>query len=167
VSRNGERGSLALTIRQLRLGDIRNGFLDSLDNLIPGTSELDLKRAKQVLRLVQRNRLHKVFVASTHSNEDNNPLTETVVGTTTLLVEPKFIFSGRAVGHIEDVSVRKGYEKMGIGAKLVSHATEAAAELGCVKVVLDCSTATMPFYEKLGYEYQDNCMRKMLSDLSA
>jgi hypothetical protein len=28
--------------------------------------------------------------------------------------------------------------------------------------VLDCSEETMPFYEKLGYSYQDNCMKIFL-----
>jgi glucosamine-phosphate N-acetyltransferase len=87
---------------------------------------------------------------------------EAVVGTTTLLVEPKFIFNGSRVGHIEDVSIRKGHEGKGLGYKLVSHATLVAKGMGCVKVVLDCSEQTMPFYEKLGYSYQDNCMKKLL-----
>ncbi len=56
-----------------------------------------------------------------------------VIGTTTLLVEPKFIFSGGRVGHIEDVAVRTGYQRRGIGFKLVKYATEQAELMGCVR----------------------------------
>jgi glucosamine-phosphate N-acetyltransferase len=53
---------------------------------------------------------------------------------------------------------------MGLGRRLILHTTQVAKEMGCVKIVLDCSKETMPFYEKLGYSYQDNCMKKFLKD---
>jgi glucosamine-phosphate N-acetyltransferase len=78
-----------------------------------------------------------------------------------LLIEPKFIFCGGKVGHIEDVSVKMEYQRKGIGFKLVTHATKQAALMGCVKTVLDCSDENVPFYQKVGYSYQDNCMKIM------
>ena len=91
------------------------------------------------------NPLHKIFVAEDDSNGK-------VVGTTTLLIEPKFINKGMKVGYIEDVSVRKEYEGLGIGSKLLIYATNhAVSREGCRKVLLYCSQKTKPFYEKLGY----------------
>jgi glucosamine-phosphate N-acetyltransferase len=141
--------------------DLDNGFLESLDNLLPGTSRLERTNARTVLAEIRSNPLHRIFVAVIPQRQAGR---EVVVGTTTLLVEPKFIFNGGRVGHIEDVSVRRGYEDMGLGRRLVSHATQVAKDMGCVKMVLDCSEETMPFYEKLGYSYQDNCMKKFLQD---
>jgi ribosomal protein S18 acetylase RimI-like enzyme len=40
------------------------------------------------------------------------------------------------VGHIEDVSVKVEYQRKGIGFKLVNHATNQAAIMGCVKTGL-------------------------------
>ena len=37
-----------------------------------------------------------------------------IIGSTTLLIEQKFIHDGGKVGHIEDVVTRKGYEGFGI-----------------------------------------------------
>ena len=75
-----------------------------------------------------------------------------MVGTTTLLIEPKFINGGMIVGYIEDVSVRQGYEGLGIGSQLVTYATnDAILHEGCRKVLLYCSEKNIPFYEKLGY----------------
>jgi glucosamine-phosphate N-acetyltransferase len=147
------------SIRELVLDDLDNGFLETLDNLLPGTSGLDTSSARTLLAEIRSNPLHRIFVAAIPQRQGTR---EVVVGTTTLLVEPKFIFNGGRVGHIEDVSIRRGYENVGLGRRLVSHATQVAKEMGCVKIVLDCSDETMPFYEKLGYSYQDNCMKIFL-----
>jgi glucosamine-phosphate N-acetyltransferase len=142
-------------IREIKEEDIDNGgLLEVYQENFP-LEGLQKAAARTVLKEIKSNPLHRIFVAVT---TDNHSL---VIGTTTLLVEPKFIFGGGKVGHIEDVSVRVGYQRKGIGFKLVSHATEQAAIMGCVKTVLDCSNENVPFYQKLGYSYQDNCMKIM------
>jgi glucosamine-phosphate N-acetyltransferase len=134
-----------VTIREIEYEDIDKGFLNVLENLVPpdiGNKEY----AKNILQKIKMNPLHKIFVAEDDSNGK-------VVGTTTLLIEPKFINKGMQVGYIEDVSVRKEYEGLGIGSKLVTYATTYAISIeGCRKVLLYCSEKTKPFYEKLGYQ---------------
>ena len=50
------------------------------------------------------------------------------------------------IGYIEDVSVRKGYEGLGIGFKLVNHATSyAISNEDCKKILLYCSEKNTPF----------------------
>ncbi|HEX9318698.1 MAG TPA: GNAT family N-acetyltransferase [Nitrososphaeraceae archaeon] len=107
------------------------------------------------MKQIQSNPLHRIFVAVIQG-EKNRGL---VIGTTTLFVEPKFIFTGGRVGHIEDVAVRPEYQKQGIGAKLVRYATEQAASMGCVRTILDCSNENVPFYKKIGYSLFGNCMK--------
>ena len=133
-----------VTIREIEYEDIDKGFLDVLENLVP--PDIDNKEyAKNILQKIKMNSLHKIFVAEDDSNGK-------IVGTTTLLIEPKFINKGIQVGYIEDVSVRKEYEGLGIGSKLITHATNyAISREGCRKVLLYCSEKTKPFYEKLGY----------------
>jgi glucosamine-phosphate N-acetyltransferase len=134
-----------VSIREIKYEDIDKGFLDVLENLVP--PDIDNKEhAKNILQKIKMNPLHKIFVAEDDSNGK-------VVGTTTLLIEPKFINKGMKVGFIEDVSVRKEYEGLGIGSKLVTYATSYAISIeGCRKVLLYCSEKTKPFYEKLGYQ---------------
>jgi glucosamine-phosphate N-acetyltransferase len=150
-----------VSIRELVFEDLDNGFLESLDNLLPDTSRLDRSKVRHIFEEIRSNPLHRIFVAVLPQGHEAS---EAVIGTTTLLVEPKFILNGGRVGHIEDVSVRRGYEDRGLGRRLVSHATDVAKEMGCSKMVLDCSEETMPFYEKLGYSYQDKCMKKFLRE---
>jgi glucosamine-phosphate N-acetyltransferase len=153
-------------LSELKHEDLDRGFLETLDSLIPGTSQLDRSKAKSILKEIESNPLHRIFVvyAVGEDNKGRSDATDdkkVIVGTTTLLVEPKFIFGGGRVAHIEDVCVRKEFQGLGIGRWLVNHATMVAESImGCVKIVLDCSDETMPFYESLGYSYQDNCMVK-------
>ena len=138
-----------MTIREIKYEDIDKGFLDVLENLAP--PNIDNKEyAKKILQKIKMNSLHKIFVA-----EDD--LNDKIVGTTTLLIEPKFINKGMRVGYIEDVSVRKEYEGLGIGSKLITYATNYAISTeGCRKVLLYCSEKSKPFYEKLGYRLANN-----------
>ncbi|HYA84167.1 MAG TPA: GNAT family N-acetyltransferase [Candidatus Bathyarchaeia archaeon] len=157
------RNSINYKIRQIKEEDISHGrFLEVLESLPLGG--LTKPVALSILKDIKSNPLHKIFVAVIQNNIEfnlsgnNDHRSGLVIGTTTLLVEPKFIFSGGRVGHLEDVAVRKGYERKGIGSRLVRHATKIAKTMGCVRTILNCSDQTMSFYERLGYVYQDNCM---------
>jgi glucosamine-phosphate N-acetyltransferase len=155
-----DKNSIKYRIREIEENDVQRevgGILEVLENLAP-VGELDKTAAHNIFQQIKSNPLHKVFVAIEEDGEGDANNHGWVIGTTTLLVEPKFIFGGARFGHIEDVAVRKGYERIGIGSKLVSHATESAAKMGCMKTVLYCSDDTMYFYKKLGYSYRDNCM---------
>lgn len=134
-----------VTIREIEYEDMDKGFLEVLENLV-SSDITNNKNAKDILKKIKSNPLHKIFVAQ-------NDRDDKIVGTTTLLIEPKFINKGMQVGYIEDVSVRKGYEGLGIGFKLVKYATNyAILKEGCKKILLYCSEKNRPFYEKLGYK---------------
>jgi glucosamine-phosphate N-acetyltransferase len=136
-------------IREIKDSDIDKGFLDALNNLLPPDIN-DKEYAKSILQKIKSNLLHKIFVA-----EDET--TGKIAGTTTLLIEPKFINKGMKVGYIEDVAVSKGYEGLGIGSKHVTYATNQAVSFhNCKKVLLYCSLKTRTFYEKLGYKIAED-----------
>jgi len=98
-----------ISLHEIKYEDIDKGFLAVLENLV--LPDIDNNEyAKNILQKIKMNSLHKIFVAEDDSNGN-------VVGTITLLIEPKFINKGMQVGYIEDVSVRKGYEGLGIGSK--------------------------------------------------
>ena len=87
------------------------------------------------------------------------PGTGDIVGTASLIVERKFIHRGGRVGHVEDVSVRKGYRGKGLGAALVRHAVSEARRLRCYKVILNCFEQLAPLYASLGFRKHDIGMR--------
>src|ERR1051326_6660827 len=123
--------SLEYMIREIEENDIETGrLLEVLENLAP-VGGLTMPAAKMILKEIRSNPLHKIFVAVTQEGLGRG----LVIGTTTLLVEPKFIFGGGRVGHIEDVAIRAGYQRKGIGFKLVNYATEQAVAMRCVRIV--------------------------------
>ena len=82
-----------------------------------------------------------------------------IVGSTTLLIEQKFIHNGGCVGHIEDVVVSKEFEGRGIGIKLVTSLLEIANTRNCYKTILNCNDELIPFYERIGFKQESNQMR--------
>jgi len=138
-----------IIIREIEEDDLENGFLETLD-FLRNASDLDKNKAKEILKKIKQNSNHIIYVAI-----DNKK----IVGSTTLLIEQKFIHDGGLVGHIEDVVVRKDYEGKGIGIKLVTSMLERAKEKNCYKTILDCNDDVKQFYERIGFKRESNGMR--------
>ena len=138
-----------IKIREIEEDDLEKGFLESLD-FLRNASNIDKNKAKEILKKIKLNPNHIIHVAI----DDKK-----IVGSTTLLIEQKFIHDGGLVGHIEDVVVRKEYEGKGIGIKLVMSMLERAKEKNCYKTILDCKDDVKQFYERIGFKRESNCMR--------
>ena len=138
-----------VSIRKLEEKDLFNGFLASLDSLRKA-SNIDSEKAKEIFQKIDSNQEHVIFVAE-HNGK--------IVGSTTLLIEQKFIHKGGLVGHIEDVVVSKDMQGQKIGEKLILAALDHAKKSGCYKTILDCLDDVKPFYEKLGFKLHANAMR--------
>jgi len=138
-----------IKIREIEEDDLEKGFLESLD-FLRKASNIDKNKAKEILKKIKLNPNHIIHVAI----DDKK-----IVGSTTLLIEQKFIHDGGLVGHIEDVVVRKDYEGKGIGIKLVTSMLEHAKEKNCYKTILDCKDDVKQFYERIGFKRESNCMR--------
>ena len=136
-------------IRELRKEDLWNGFLTTLDTLRQ-TSDIDRNKADEIFEKINSNPDHIVAVAE---------LDGKIVGSTTLLIEPKFIHKGGLVGHIEDVVVDKKFQRQKIGEKIMKFLLEFAKNRGCYKTILDCTDDVKPFYEKLGFKHIANELR--------
>ena len=138
-----------LIIRKIIETDLENGFLESLDNLRQ-TSNLEQSSVRNILKKILENENHIIHVAELNGK---------IVGSTTLLIEQKFIHEGGFVGHIEDVVVNKEFEGQGIGMKLVLSLLDVAKEKKCYKTILNCEDKIIPFYEKIGFKQKSTEMR--------
>lgn len=128
-----------LVVRLMDARDLQRGFLETLSALKP--TELSHEAAVSVFQRRLRSKVH-TYVAL---------LENQVIGTASLMIEPKFLHGGSAVGHIEDVAVRQSEQHHGIGLALMKHLFEVCQQAGCYKVILDCAPDVAPFYEKLGF----------------
>ena len=128
-------------IRELKMEDIENGFLKSLDSLTLA-SDIDKNKAEEVFERINSNPDYIIAVAELEGR---------IVGTTTLFIESKFIHKGGFVGHIEDVSVDKDFHGQKIGQKIMKYLLEISKKRGCYKTILNCTDDVKIFYEKLGF----------------
>lgn len=140
---------LDITIRKLNENDLFNGFLQSMDSL-KQASNLSQEKAREIFNKIKTNPNHFVYVAI---------LDGRVVGSTSMIIEPKFIHDGQSVSHIEDVVVAKEHQGKGIGEMLIRYLLDFAKENNCYKTILDCSDEVKPFYEKIGFKKHSNGMR--------
>lgn len=136
-------------IRKLRKDDLDKGFLTTLDSLRKA-SDIDKSKAEEIFRKIDSNPDYLIVVAEIDGK---------IVGSTTLLVEQKFIHKGGLVGHIEDVVVDKNFQGQKIGEKIMRYLLEIAKSQGCYKTILDCTDDIKPFYEKLGFKQVANELR--------
>lgn len=138
-----------ITVRPLQRDDVRDGLLETLDALRPA-SAMSRERAERAMDAIMSDGNRLVAVAEIGGK---------VVGTATILFETKLIHDGGMAGHIEDVAVRQGYQKKGIGKMIVRYLLDAARERGCYKTVLDCDDGLVGFYTDLGFEHASSGMR--------
>ena len=143
-------GSRGFKVRELEAGDLDKGVLSVLGNL-SDMGDLTIAEAKEVFRKIKKGKSSHVLVAVVTDGQ--------IAGTTTLLVEQKFIHGGGLVGHIEDVAVGPAYEGQGVGSALVRAGIAKAKELGCYKVILDCKPELVGFYERIGFRKHEIGMR--------
>jgi len=136
-------------IRELEEEDFQKGFLNTLDTLRE-TSNIDKEKALKIFKIIQSNPNHIIVVA-----EINNR----IIGSTTLIIEPKFIHQGGVVGHIEDVVVSEEFQSQKIGEKIIKYVLEIAEKQDCYKTILNCSDEVKQFYEKLGFKHNSNEFR--------
>jgi glucosamine-phosphate N-acetyltransferase len=139
-------------VREIELADLQQGFFQALSNLADlGRITEENKRAEDILFEIKSSPFYKIFVAVKDDGQ--------IIGSTTLLIEQKFIHDGGRVGHIEDVATNGKYEGKGVGSALVRRAVDFAKEKNCYKVILDCSENNVQFYKRMGFKAHNLSMR--------
>lgn len=79
--------------------------------------------------------------------EDNNKL----YASGTIIFEKKFIHNFSIYAHIEDIIVKKEYQGKGLGKILLEKLIKICKKKKVFKILLDCETKLIPFYEKCGF----------------
>lgn len=136
------------TVRRLQREDLPS--LAALLSQLSTVGDVSDQALEEFWQVVQNNERHVIAVVSSASGE--------VYGAATLLVEPKLLHGASSVGHIEDVVVDDRVRGYGLGRLVVQHLVEVARGSGCYKVILDCETKNIPFYERCGLEEHGHCM---------
>jgi glucosamine-phosphate N-acetyltransferase len=91
------------------------------------------------------------------NNPDNN---FKIIGSGTVILEPKIIRSGKYVGHIEDIVIDPNFRGLHIAQTILSILKSYSETKNCYKVILDCDPNLQTFYEKNDFELKGIQMAK-------
>ena len=83
-----------------------------------------------------------------------------IIGTGTIIIEPKLIHNGMSIGHVEDIVIDNNYRGNGTSQKILDELTKHAITNNCYKIILDCDENIKKVYEKNGFLKKDIQMVK-------
>jgi len=127
-----------LNFRQLEKGDYDKNYLELLKQL---TVVGDISKEKYEMTIDKMGA--EVWVIE-YENK--------IIASVSLLLEQKIIHECGIVGHLEDVVVDRDYRKYGLGKFIIERIIKIAKERGCYKLIGDCKSELLGFYEKNGFE---------------
>lgn len=131
------------TIKRLEKKDILkhfDSFVETLENLKP-TGDTNKKRIKKFFDMALKQ--WPIYGAVKKDGE--------IIGTVKVLLEAKLIRGWQFAAKIEDFSVRKWFEGLWIGSKLIKKALHFCEKKEAYKVTLSCREDLLWFYEKFGF----------------
>ncbi|KAK6457681.1 acyl-CoA N-acyltransferase [Scheffersomyces xylosifermentans] len=132
------------SLRKLKESDYDNQYIDTL-KVLTTVGEISSSQFSDLFKHWEAN--SSIYHPYVITNSVGS-----VVSTGMLLVEKKLIHGCGSVGHIEDISVASSEQGKRLGSTMVAHLAELSKELGCYKVILDCSEHNVKFYEKGGFK---------------
>ncbi len=136
--------NINLIIRKIQLTDFNEQYLDLLSNLYENIHKHSYPFSKFEEFYDNLNDKHVILVIE-------DPEENIIVGTGTILIEPKIIHNFGLVGHIEEVIIHPEYRNLGIGKVIVEKLVAYAKSHNCYKCILNCTNDKMPFYEKCDF----------------
>jgi len=134
--------------------DIKYQYLNLLSFL---TETPPISTEEFIQQIIKISELGDIIIC--YSNEHDKI---TILGSGTIIYEPKIIHGCKNVGHIEDIVVHEKYRGQGIAQKILTKLTDNAYNKNCYKVILDCKNELIPFYEKMGFQQNNYQMSKYL-----
>lgn len=126
--------------------DIKNKYLELLGELT-NVSELDDVIFENNLKKISS--MGKIIIGYVYCNDTNY---FEIVGSGTVIIEPKIIRGGKSVAHIEDIVVKSNWRGKKISQNILNKLKEYAKSSNCYKVILDCDEKVSRVYESNGFE---------------
>ena len=136
-----------MKIRALDIDDDREKYYKLLQQLTDmDTAKITQENFADQIKLILSNPNHKIIIMT---------LNDEIIGSITILIEPKIIHGLSKVAHIEDVIVDKNYRSQNIGTRLMEYVVNIAKKENCYKVILNCGKSNIGFYKKIGFNIKN------------
>jgi glucosamine-phosphate N-acetyltransferase len=139
------------------IDDIKNQYLKLLSFL---TDAPDVPTEQFIKQIIQISKIGTIIICYYYDKDNQNKIT--IVGSGTIIYEPKIIHCCKNVGHIEDIVIHDSYRGNGIARNIIQILTDYSRKNNCYKVILDCKDDMVEFYEKNGLKETGIQMAKYL-----
>jgi len=136
---------VSLQIRAATEVDLQS-ILDLYVEVEDDNRVLSIEKARSIFAWMQSYPDYKVYVAV---------LGGSVVGTFALLIMDNLAHMGAPSGVVEDVVVRRDWQRKGVGKQMMRFAMNRCRERGCYKLALSSNLkreAAHRFYDDLGFQ---------------
>ena len=137
-----------LLVRPLQRDDFDKGYIDVLKQLTRVGDITKERYEAQFDAMKSCSGIHYIVVVEDKADG-------IIVGSTSLIVERKFVHNAALRGRIEDVVIDKGYRGKHLATLLLDLVTKLSEHLGCYKTSLDCKPALESFYGRFNYKKED------------
>ena len=87
-----------------------------------------------------------------------------IIGTGSLLIEPKLTYNISYLGHIENIFVGEKYRNKGVGKQIVNYLVNYAREKLCYRIDLACEDKLIGLYKGVGFNKQLICMSMLIEE---
>jgi len=128
-----------------KLTDLKNQYINLMSELTV-CEELDNQTFYN--RLKEINSMGQIIIAYKHITNGSIE----IIGSGTVIVEPKIIRGGKPVAHIEDIVIKKTYRGQKISQTILNELKVFAKLKKCYKVILDCDEHVSGVYKSNGFE---------------
>mmetsp|Transcript_32588 Transcript_32588/g.81680 ORF Transcript_32588/g.81680 Transcript_32588/m.81680 type:complete len:185 (+) Transcript_32588:164-718(+) len=135
-------------IRPLRRDDFDRGYMKLLAQLTSVGKVTKEQFERRFDELQQTPGIYYIIVVE-------DVFSKNVVGSGTLVIEPKFIHNCGKSGHLEDIVVDSEHRGNQLGRYIIEQLKLIAHHAGCYKCLLDCSEKNVNFYEKCDFAVKD------------
>ena len=85
-----------------------------------------------------------------------------IVGSGTIIIEPKIFRSGMTVGHIEDIVVKSTFRGKKISQNILNKLKDFGIDSNCYKIILDCDESVCNVYTSNGFKIKGIQMAQYL-----
>ena len=126
---------------------IKTQYLKLLGEL---TSVSNLKNELFEENLNKINSMGKIIIG--YILNFDNPDKIELIGSGTVIIEPKIIREGKSVAHIEDIVVASEWRGKKISQSILNILKDYAFQSNCYKIILDCDESVSKVYKLNGFE---------------
>ncbi len=144
-------------ITYINLQELLNTYPNNISNIKSSYLELlsQLTTVEQIENLLFLENINKISkIGSIMVGYVGNPEHKNfqIIASGTIIIEPKIIWGGRNVGHIEDIVVTQSQRGKGFSQTILNELKNIAITNNCYKVILNCTEQVKKVYDKNSFE---------------